>query len=50
MLVAKENAVVQGMFPRLFVNGKCYGMEVIVKKSEVMRVSNNISSRDYDRS
>jgi hypothetical protein len=32
MLVAKNNTVLQGMFPRLIVNGRCYGMEMNVKK------------------
>jgi hypothetical protein len=39
VLLAKEETVLQGMIDRLNGIGRCYGMEMNVEKTEVMRMS-----------
>ena len=39
VLLAKEEAVLQGMNERLTEIGSCYGMEMNVEKNKVLRVS-----------
>ena len=39
LLLGKEEAVLQGMPERLFATGRCYGMEINVEKTKVMRIS-----------
>jgi hypothetical protein len=38
-LMAKEETVLQGMIDKLIVIGRCYGMEMNVEKTKVMRIS-----------
>jgi hypothetical protein len=39
VLVAKEEAVLQGMIAKLTETGTCYGMEMNVEKTKVMIIS-----------
>jgi len=39
VLMAKEETVLQGMFDKLIEIGRCYGMEMNVEKTKVMRIS-----------
>jgi len=39
VLLAKEEAVLQGMIERLAEMGRCYGMEVNVETTKRMRIS-----------
>jgi hypothetical protein len=39
VLLAEEKAVLQGMIERLIEISSCYGMEINVEKSKVMRSS-----------
>jgi len=39
VLLAKEGKVLQGMIDKLIQIGRCYGMEMNVKKTKVMRNS-----------
>jgi hypothetical protein len=39
VLLAREEKVLQGMVDRLSEIGRCYGMEINVEKSKVMRIS-----------
>jgi len=39
VLIAKEETVLQGMTDKLIEIGRCYGMEMNVEKTKVMRVS-----------
>jgi hypothetical protein len=39
VLLAREEKVLQGMVDRLIEIGRCYGMELIVEKTKVMRIS-----------
>jgi hypothetical protein len=39
VLMAKEETVLQGMIDRLIEIGRCYGMEINVEKTKVMRIS-----------
>jgi hypothetical protein len=39
VLMAKEETVLQGMIDKLIVIGRCYGMEMNVEKTKVMRIS-----------
>ena len=39
VLMAKEETVLQGMIDKLIENGRCYGMEMNVEKTKVMRIS-----------
>jgi hypothetical protein len=39
VLLARELKVLQGMFDRLTEIGRCYGMEMNVEKTKVMRIS-----------
>ena len=39
MLLAKEEKVLQDMIDKLIEIGGCYGMEMNVKKTKVMRIS-----------
>ena len=38
-LMAKEETVLQGMIDKLIEIGRCYGMEMNVEKTKVMRIS-----------
>jgi hypothetical protein len=38
-LLAKNEAVLQGMIDRLIEIGRCYGMELNVEKNKIMRIS-----------
>ena len=38
MLLAKEETVLQGMIDRLTEIGRCYGMEMNMEKTKVMRI------------
>jgi len=51
VLLANEEMVLQGMIDRLTETGRCYGMEINVDKTRVMRISKaTISNIHYDRS
>ena len=39
VLIAKEETVLQGMIDKLIEIGRCYGMEMNVEKTKVMRIS-----------
>ena len=39
VLMAKEETVLHGMIDKLIETGKCYGMEMNVEKTKVMRIS-----------
>jgi len=39
VLMAKEETVLQGMIDKLIDIGSCYGMEMNVEKTKVMRIS-----------
>ena len=39
VLMAKEETVLQGMIDKLIETGICYGMEMDVEKTKVMRIS-----------
>jgi hypothetical protein len=39
LLTAKEETVLQGMIDKLIEIGRCYGMEMNVDKTKVMRIS-----------
>jgi len=39
VLMAKEETVLQSMIDKLIEIGRCYGMEMNVEKSKVMRIS-----------
>ena len=39
VLMAKEETVLQGMIDNLIEIGRCYGMEINVEKTKVMRIS-----------
>ena len=39
MVLATEEAVLQGMIERLTEIGRCYGMEMNVEKNKMMRIS-----------
>jgi hypothetical protein len=39
VLLAREEKVLQGMVDRLIEIGRCYGMEINVEKTMVMRIS-----------
>jgi hypothetical protein len=43
VLLAKEEAVLQGMFEGLLDIGRCYGMEMNVKNTKEMRISIQLS-------
>jgi len=50
VLMAKEEMVLQGMIDKLTEIGSCYGMEMNVEKTKVMRISKTpIPSNNYDR-
>jgi len=38
VLIAKEETVLQGMIDKLIEIGSCYGMEMNVEKTKVMRI------------
>jgi len=38
VLLAKEETVLQGMIDRLTEIGRCYGMEMNMEKTKVMRI------------
>jgi hypothetical protein len=37
--MAKEETVLKGMIDKLFESGRCYGMEINVEKTKLMRIS-----------
>ena len=39
VLLAKEEKVLQGLVDKLIETGRCYGMEMNVEKTKVMRIS-----------
>jgi hypothetical protein len=39
VLVAKEEAMLQDITDRLTESGECYGMEINVEKTQIMRIS-----------
>jgi hypothetical protein len=39
VLLAKEEKMLQDMIDKLFKIGRCYGMEMNVEKTKVMRIS-----------
>jgi hypothetical protein len=41
VLLAKEEKMLQDMIDKLIEIGRCYGMEMNVKKAKVMRISRN---------
>jgi len=43
VLLAKEEVVLQGMIERLMETGRCYGIEMNVEKTTVMRISKQLS-------
>ena len=43
VLIANEETVPQGMIDKLIEIGSCYGMEMNVKKTKVMRISRQLS-------
>ena len=43
MLMDKEETVLQGMIDKLIDIGRCYGMEMNVEKTKVMRISSQPS-------
>jgi len=43
VLMAKEETVLQGMIDKLIEIGRCYGMEMNVEKTKVMRISSQPS-------
>jgi len=50
LLLAKEEKVLQGMTDKLTETGRCYGMEVNVEKTKVMRISREpFPVKNYDR-
>jgi hypothetical protein len=50
VLLAKEEAVLEGMIDRIIEIGRFYGMEMNVEKTKVMRISRQPSPMDYGRS
>jgi hypothetical protein len=44
VLLSKAEAVLQGMTERLIKIGRCYGMEMNVEKTKVMRISRQEST------
>ena len=44
VLIAKEETVLQGMVDKLIEIGSCYGMEMSVEKTKVMRISRQPSA------
>jgi hypothetical protein len=48
-LLAKEEKVLQDMIDKLIEIGRCYGMEMNVEKTKLMRISKQHSSKNYDR-
>jgi hypothetical protein len=43
VLLATEETVLQGMTDKLIENGRCYGMEINVEETKVMRISRDPS-------
>jgi len=43
VLLAEEEAVLQGVIERLMEIGRCFGMEMNVEKTTVMRISKQLS-------
>jgi len=41
VLMAKEETVLQGMIDKLIAIGRCYGMEMNVEKTKVMRIQDD---------
>ena len=46
---AKEEKVLQNMIDKLIEIVRCYGMEMNVEKTKVMRISRLIARKNYDR-
>jgi hypothetical protein len=49
VLMAKEETVLQGMIDRIIEIGRCYGMEMNVEKTKVMRISRQPTRHNKDR-
>ena len=50
VLLAKKEKVLQNMINKLTEIGRCYGMEVNVEKTKVMRISRHLFPvKNYDR-
>ena len=49
VLMAKEETVLQGVIGNLFENGRCYGMEMNVKKQINENFKTTMPSNNYDR-
>jgi len=50
VLLAKEEKVLQDMIDKLIETGRCYGMEMNVEKTKVMRISRQpFPSKNYDK-
>jgi hypothetical protein len=49
VLLAKEGKVLQDMIDKIIEIGRCYGMEINVEKTKVMRIKATIASKSYDR-
>ena len=47
--MAKEETVLQGMVDRLIEIGRCYGTEMNVEKTKVMRISRQPTRHNKDR-
>jgi hypothetical protein len=51
VLLSKEETVLQGMIDTLIETERCYGMEINMEKTKVMRISKKtIPITDYDKS
>jgi hypothetical protein len=50
VLLEKEETVLQGMIDKLTEIGKCYGMEICMRETKVMRISREQSPLQIDRS
>jgi len=48
-LMAKEETVLQGMIDKLTEIGRCYGMEMNVENTKVMRISRQTSPVTVDQ-
>ena len=49
VLMAKEETVLQGIIDKLIEIGRCYGVEMSVEKTKVMRISRQTSPVTTDR-
>jgi hypothetical protein len=50
VLLAKEETVQHGIIDKIIEIGGCYGMEMKVKKTKLMRISRQLfSGKNYDK-